>query len=695
MRKLPPAGLLLAEELSRASLALTMALDLSKLGRKSYVSQAGIADILKQVRDAGGLPSGISKSAVKRSRQIAISKDTPFGPILKQWSLLDTKGREVKVDFIDPAAYLWYALQTCPMFNEFFGKKARELGSKTIEKWSIVLYSDEVTPGNQLKANNTRRLQTFYWTLLEFGPEALASEDAWMVLTSVRSKTVMDLDGKLSQLTKHCMLQFIQHGRDFRHGVMMPCEGNAGFMLCAQIKIVLADESALKSMYEFKGASGKLLCFFCRNTIQKRYAPEGMDDRMVWHTCTDTERFIPHSRESLMEVVDFLARQATRLNKGEFAELQTNLGINHCEHGVLSCREVMDVFDACKGTMFDWMHVYFVAGLYHLELNLLLDELRKAGLKQEALHEAFQQFRWPGYIHEKGSGVQNVFEKRKSADIDFKSSASEALGSYPVVRLLLNDFRQRLGRDHRVQPHISCFMLLCQVLDLLQRTARGQVEAAQLGQAIKRHLDAYQAAYPDSSFLPKAHFGLHLEAQYKYHKCLISCWVHERRHKEIKRYANQQSNLRAGMERHLLQEVALTHLEALQRIRFENVTELVNPKVPTSQVLASICEHLQLPTEAGVWVSTSATVAKWPALKIGDVVLTQSGVGEILYHVQYLHHILTCVTFYDKAPEANRFRILRDNIAYVSTDSILGPCIVRIHEPFCTVVPQDFAMRKA
>ena len=688
---------MLAERWSRALLApgLRMALDLSKLGRKSYVSQAGIADILKQVREAGGLPTGISKSAVKRSRQSAIAKDTPFGPMLKQWALLDKDQKEIKVDYLDPAACLWHALQTSPLFSEFFGKKAEELCCGPTQQWTIILYSDEITPGNQLKAHNSRRLQTFYWSLAEFGAEALASEDAWLVLTSVRSKTVMDLNSKLSQLTKHCMLSFVQHGRDFRHGVLMPCHGNPGFMLCAQLKLVVADESALKSMYEFKGASGKLMCFFCRNTLQKRYAPENMDERMVWHTCTDTRRFITHTRETLKEVVGHVARQATRLNKGEFAELQTSLGINHAEEGVFSCAEVMDMFDPTQGTMFDWMHCYFVAGLYHLELNELLSELRSAGLRQEVIHDAFQQFRWPGYIQEKGTGVQNVFEKKKSSEIDFKSSASEALGSYPVLRLLLTEFRETLARDHRVQPFISCFFLLCRALDLLQRTANAQVDPAELGQAIKQHLDMYQAVYPECTFLPKGHFALHLERQYRVHKRLVSCWVHERRHKEIKRYANQQTNLRQGTEKHLLQEVMLSHLDSLNRIPLQRTTQLINPVAATPAVVASFCHHFQLTPIASIQTSTNATVPRWPGLKMGDIVLMEDGVGEILFHCQYLHHILTCVTFYEKDAKPNRFRIVKDNIAYIPTTSILGPCVVRLDEAFITVAPQDFAVRSA
>ena len=73
----------------------------------------------------------------------------------------------------------------------------------------------------------------------------------------------------------------------------------------------------------------------------------------------------------------------------------------------------------------------------------------------------------------------------------------------------------------------------------------------------------------------------------------------------------------------------------------------------------------------------------------------EGAVGEILFHCQCLHHTLTCVTMYEKDAKPNRFRIVKDNIAYVPTTSILGPCIVRQDEAFITVVPQDFAVRNS
>ena len=41
--------------------------------------------------------------------------------------------------------------------------------------------------------------------------------------------------------------------------------------------------------------------------------------------------------------------------------------------------------------------------------------------------------------------------------------------------------------------------------------------------------------------VPKAHYALHMGEQLKAHGLLLTCFVHERRHKECKRFANQMS----------------------------------------------------------------------------------------------------------------------------------------------------------
>ena len=252
-----------------------MVLDLTKVGRKSFVTQAALSEILQAVRNADALPDGISPSAIKRARQSAMAAETPYGSMVKTWQLEGIKGEVVNVDFLDPAAMLWHSMQTSEKLRALFQKAAASNACSTAHPWTICIYSDEVTPGNQLKPHNYRKLQTFYWSVKELGHQALSSEDGWWLLTTVRSSTVSLLKDALSQVAKKAFLSFFQPGGDFSIGVLMPSGASSKFVLVAKLGLVIADESALKQMYENKGASGKVPCLFCRNVLLKKMGSRG------------------------------------------------------------------------------------------------------------------------------------------------------------------------------------------------------------------------------------------------------------------------------------------------------------------------------------------------------------------------------------------------------------------------------------
>ena len=46
-----------------------------------------------------------------------------------------------------------------------------------------------------------------------------------------------------------------------------------------------------------------------------------------------------------------------------------------------------------------------------------------------------------------------------------------------------------------------------------------------------------EACYGEQHYLPKHHLAIHLGQQLELHELLISCFVHERRHKILKRFA--------------------------------------------------------------------------------------------------------------------------------------------------------------
>ena len=111
--------------------------------------------------------------------------------------------------------------------------------------WNLILYSDEVTPGNPLSPANHRKYQAIYWSFLEFGPPALSREEGWFTLLCEYSKTVNRAHAGLSQVFGEVLkLFFDPNGFNLMTGGMpLPFE-NDELRLWAKLGVVLQDGGA-------------------------------------------------------------------------------------------------------------------------------------------------------------------------------------------------------------------------------------------------------------------------------------------------------------------------------------------------------------------------------------------------------------------------------------------------------------------
>ena len=75
------------------------------------------------------------------------------------------------------------------------------------EELRVIIYSDEVTPGQQILGND-RKCQNIYWTLKNFGNHRLASEDLWFTVASLRTSECRKLEGGMSQVYKQVLKLF-------------------------------------------------------------------------------------------------------------------------------------------------------------------------------------------------------------------------------------------------------------------------------------------------------------------------------------------------------------------------------------------------------------------------------------------------------------------------------------------------------
>lgn len=130
-------------------------------------------------------------------------------------------------------------------------------------------------------------------------------------------------------------------------------------------------------------------------------------------------------------------------------------------------------------------------------------------VKQARRHSFLSASHWPSAVGDKGASAKKVFAKKMS---EFKSSASEAMALYPVMRAFLQEKLPNI-RDHECRECCRCFFILCEVLDLLYETAAPQdpsTQAAALEQKIAAHMELFKRCYGVEKVIPKAHRNMHL-----------------------------------------------------------------------------------------------------------------------------------------------------------------------------------------
>ena len=107
--------------------------------------------------------------------------------------------------------------------------------------------------------------------------------------------------------------------------------------------------------------------------------------------------------------------------------------------------------------------------------------------------------------------------------------------------LIFNDFCPR---------QIAVYLCLCDLIDCFYYANRGSVSPNELARRVHAFLQMFVDVYGVDYMTPKFHWLLHFPAWLKRFRTLISCFVHERKHKMVKRYANDMRNTRTNFDEH-------------------------------------------------------------------------------------------------------------------------------------------------
>ena len=608
-------------------------MSLSCIGRKSYVSQRALSQVLQELKELPEPISSSSRSSVKRSRdKLAATRKTPFGLVIQKIKLKKENGKgEITVPYLHPAAMIAYAAEHCEPFSRFLHSRMEKIEPSYERPWSLTWYSDEVSPGNQLKHDNKRKVQVIYFSLLELGPHALSTENMWFSVLVLRSSVVKELGG-MSVLFRQLADLFFKDP-DWSNGLPIKVMGRPRLMF-AKLGVLISDEAAIKATLSNKGAAGLVFCAACQNAVdgKSKVGREADGVQLVSSFETDISKFRQHTPESVRATMQHLLEQKEVLPKGHFEKLETSLGFNYKPSGLLSHPAMGPDVISCL--MYDFFHIYLVHGIFNVHTGMFLADLHNEGWQSEAIDKFANEFSWPARL--RGGAAKDLLRKRKPSDA-LKCSASEALNFMLVLRIYILLFVMPDCSEH-LRNSCQAWLSLGRVIDALLQATRKPLQPAQLQEFIRHHLDSAKALYGTEWWLPKCHLALHLPLQLQDHGCILSCFVHERKHKLVKKLANNVLDTSKAFEGAVLEDVVYTHLENLQNDAYipSDAVRLLEPIRAAPQALARQVQNVLQRTDQ-VRTSSQAIHGGSFAVSAKDVAVFQfqegRHVGQVAYHV--------------------------------------------------------------
>ena len=143
---------------------------LGKLGLHNKVSERGISSILTAAADDPSLLERTSRNSYKRSLQRSACVSNTYGDLMRS-IVFDSSNSEydelpgLELPYVDPVVLLTHCVDNFPDFAELI-QDAHEVEPSSIDMpWSLMIYSDEVNPGDTHAKLNYRKTQTIYWSI--------------------------------------------------------------------------------------------------------------------------------------------------------------------------------------------------------------------------------------------------------------------------------------------------------------------------------------------------------------------------------------------------------------------------------------------------------------------------------------------------------------------------------------------------
>ena len=485
---------------------------------------------------------------VSKQQQLTEAKrcsfdETPYGPLLTTVTLFSAPphaNREMVI--VNPMAYLYSAFKAGGGFTELMKDRLRQHPNSIDTPWRLALYADEIVPGNPLAVVNARKVWAMYFAFLEFHP-VLHYEDAWCPLITEPAVAVKTVTSGISQVFAAAIKVFFGSKTfDFRSGVQLQDPSGNRVRFYATLSMIIQDGAAHKSVFGCKGDAGIRMCMLCKNVVSTPSALTDADGTNLLVCSIVHESDCRFSTDAEVRgAVKRVAHFKATASKAQY-ELRTQaIGFSHLEHGLLQDPDLESVVHPVSQYCHDWMHGVFNGGIFNVLVLRFMESLsiEEPSFKPwERLDGYVKLWHWPGSTKFDATTADLFNDKRvknyrKAGHI--KCSASQGLSVLPVAAM----WAELVVKPSGVCPHaVRAVLSLCDLVEALQASLLGITTPAYLRTCVRTCLQACLDAGFRDSMIPKFHWAAHYARHLEKFGASFTCWVHERKHRFVKRYAS-------------------------------------------------------------------------------------------------------------------------------------------------------------
>ena len=164
-----------------------------------HISASALSAVLAEV-ERSGIPEVHARADFYRATAQALAESTPYGPLLHDLTLQGKSGGVIRIPALNPPALLHVAYSKGGGFSVMLQQRLAQHPSTPENPWRIILYTDEVVPGNALSHDNRRKVWVVYFSFLELGASLLSREDSWFCLLVVRSSVASQASAGMAQI---------------------------------------------------------------------------------------------------------------------------------------------------------------------------------------------------------------------------------------------------------------------------------------------------------------------------------------------------------------------------------------------------------------------------------------------------------------------------------------------------------------